>query len=67
MNISPCADTASQALIAFGLGAASVYLISLLVTLLFVFLSRSNRTGGPTQPKWKPYLGSARHITDVKS
>lgn len=67
MNISLCDFTSSPELIAFAAGALSVYGISLLFTLLLCCLCRSSPTAGRDTMRYKPYLNSSRHITDVRS
>lgn len=54
-------------LTSFVLGGLSAYLILSLLILIFVSLSRSSPTAGRGTTKYKPFLNSARHITDVKS
>ena len=67
MNISQCVGMSQQALSAFVLGALSAYSIFLLVILMFYSLYKSSRTDGQGALKYKPYLHSSAHITDVRS
>ena len=67
MNTSLWTGTLPAELIAFALGGLSAYLILSLLILIFVSLSRSSPTAGRGTTKYKPFLNSARHITDVKS
>lgn len=67
MNINPCAVISQQALFAFVQGAVLVYLIFSLAILITAYLCRSKRIDGRDTLKYKPYLSSARHLTDVRS
>lgn len=67
MNINLWHEIARQALWCFALGALWAFLTISLYFLISCGWFRSNRTAGQAKSKWKPYLNSARHLTDVRS
>lgn len=52
---------------AFAQGAALACLTISLYFLISLGSFKSKATDGRAKPKWKPYLASGHHITDVKS
>lgn len=67
MNINLWNEIVQQAHILCGLAALLVSLTILLYTLISSASFRSKQTVGPRTMKWKPYLHSGHHITDVRS
>ena len=66
MNTNLCSDIAQQALPAFFQGAAWAFLTLSLYILISLYSSKSNRISGRTKTKWKPYLHSGHHLTDIR-